>query len=86
MQEVFIEFRVFTESCAFLKVFQTFKALGSFHASFGSILKKYRTFATVHYSLVATSAIFAELKQFKAICQGNRQTDRQTYTRTDRLQ
>ena len=59
--------------CFFSKVFQTFKAFCSFDSPFGSILKKYRSFATVHYSLVATSAVFAGLKQFKAICQGNRQ-------------
>ena len=40
-----------------------------------------RSFATVHYSLVATSAMFAELKQFKAIFPGNRHTN----TQTDRL-
>ena len=40
-------------------------------------------FATVHYSLMATSAVFAELKQYKAICLGNRHTHTQTHT--DRL-
>ena len=53
---------------------QTFKGFCSLDAPFGSILKKYRRFATVHYSLVATSAVFAELKQFKSICLGNRHT------------
>ena len=40
-------------------------------------------FATVQYSLMATSAVFAELKQYKAICLGNRQPHTQTHT--DRL-
>ena len=61
---------------------QTFKAFCSFDTPFGSILKKYRSFATIHYSLVATSAVFAELKQFKAICLGKTHT----HTHTDRLQ
>ena len=74
--------QVFTESCAFLKGFQTFKAFYSFDASFGSILREYRSFATVHYSLVATSAVFAKLKQFKVICLGNRHTDTWTHTHT----
>ena len=53
--------RVITESCAFFsKVFQTFKFFSSFDARFGSIFKKYRRFATVHYSLVATSAVFSD--------------------------
>ena len=62
-------------------VFQTFKAFCSFDSLFVSILKKYRSFATLHYSLVATSAVFAKLKQFKAICPGNRHTH--THTLTD---
>ena len=41
----------------------------------------FRSFATVHYRLMATSALFAELKQFKAICLGNTHT--QTHTLTD---
>ena len=83
MQEVFIEFSILHwKLCFFSKIFQTFKAFCSFDAPFGSIVKKYRSFANVHYSLVATSAIFAELKQLKAICPDNRHT----YTQTDRLQ
>ena len=76
MQEVFIEF---SSLVLFSKVFQTFKAFCLFDSPFGSILKKYRCFATVHYSVVATSVVFAELKQFKAICPGNRQTDIHTH-------
>ena len=66
----------------FSKVIQTSKAFCLFDATFSSILKKYRSFATAYYSLVATSAMFAELKLFKAICQGNRHT----LTHTERLQ
>ena len=80
MQEVFIEFSsLHRKLWVFLKVFQTFKAFYSFEAPFGCIFKKYRSFAAVHYSLVATSAVFAELKQFKAICSGNGETDRHTH-------
>ena len=68
--------RVFTESCTFFQRF--FKLYCSFDAPFGSILKKYRSFATLHYSVVANSAVFAVLKQFKAICPGNRHTHWQT--------
>ena len=56
----------------FSKVFQTFKALCSFDAPFSSILKKYRSFATVHYSLVATSAVFAKLKHRRVGCGGDK--------------
>ena len=63
--------QVFTESFAFFKGLKL--AFCSFDAPFGSILKKYRSFATVHYSLVATSALFAELKQLKANCHSERQ-------------
>ena len=35
-----------------------------------------------HYSLMATSAVSAELKQFKVICPGNRQTYRQSHRQT----
>ena len=80
MQEIFIEFSsLHRKLCFFSKVFQTFKAFCLFDATFGSILKKYKSFATLHYSLVATSAEFAELKQFKSICPGNK------HTHTDRL-
>ena len=54
-------------SCAFSKVLRTFNAFCSFDAPFSITLKKYRGFATVHYSLHATSAVFVELKRFKAI-------------------
>ena len=75
MQEVFIEFsNLHLKVVLFSKVFKTFKAFCSFDAPFGSILKKCRSFATVHYSLVANGAVFAELKQFKAICPSNRHT------------
>ena len=76
MQEVFIEFSSLHWKLCF---FQTFKAFCSFDAPFDSILKKYRSFATVHYSLVATRAVFAELKQLKADCPRNRHTYRQTH-------
>ena len=80
MQEVFIEYlSLHRKLCYFSKVFQTFKAFCSFDAPFSSILKKYRRFATVHYTLVATSAVFAELKQLKGNCPGNRHTYRQTH-------
>ena len=83
MQEVFIESLL--NAVLFSKVFQTFKAFCPFDAPFGSIFKKYRSFATVHYSLVATSAVFAELKQFKAIWPGNRHAHRHTHTHTHTL-
>ena len=67
----------------FSKVFQTFKTFCSFDAPFGGILKKYRRFATIHYSLVAISTLFAELKQLKANCTSNRHTNIQTDTLTD---
>ena len=70
-----MNFRVFTESCAFFSmVFLTFKAFCSFDTPFDSILKKYRCFATLHYSLVATSAVFTKLKQLKAISSSNTHT------------
>ena len=58
----------------FFKGFQAFKAFCSFDAPFSSVIKKYRGFATDYYSLVATNAVFAELKQFKAIYWGNTHT------------
>ena len=64
VEQFLLNSRVFVESCAF---FQTFKTFCSFDAPFSNISKKYRSFAIIHYSLVATSAVFAELKQFKAI-------------------
>ena len=60
-----IHSRVFSESCASSMVFQTFKAFNSFDAPFSSILKKYISYATIHYSLVAISAVFAKLKCFQ---------------------
>ena len=73
--------RVFTESCVFFQwFFRLLKLFVHLTPSFDSIVKKYRSFATVHYSLVATNAVFAGLQQFKAICQGNRQTDTHTHT------
>ena len=79
MQEVLLNSGVFTEIkvVLFSKVFRL-KAFCSFDAPFGSILKKYTSFSRLHYSLVATSVLFAELKQFKAICPGNRHTHRHT--------
>ena len=76
-----MNFRIFTWKLCFFQRFllKTFKAFCSFDAPFGSILKKHRS--TLHYSLVATSAVFAQLKQFKAICPSNRHTD--THTLTD---
>ena len=70
--------RVFTKSCAFFQMFfQIFKAFCSFDSPFSSIRKKYRSFATVHYT------VFVELKQFKAFCAV---TDTHTHTHcTDRL-
>ena len=81
MQEVLLNSGVFTEIkvVLFSKVFRL-KAFCSFDAPFGSILKKYTSFSTLHYSLVATSVLFAELKQFKAICPGNRHTEQTTVT------
>ena len=66
MQEIFIEFlSLHWKLCFLSKVFQTFKAFCSFDVTFGSIRNKYRSFATVCYSLVATST---ELNQFKTTC------------------
>ena len=81
MQEVFywiLESSL--KAVLFFNGFQIVKAFCSFDTPFGSILKKYRSFATIHYSFVATSPVFAELKQFKAIFPGNRHTHTHTHT------
>ena len=57
----------------FSKFLQTFKAFCSFDAPFSSILKKYISFSTVHYSLVVTSAMFA-VKAVQRHLHGNRHT------------
>ena len=73
--------RVFIESCAF---FQRFFRLLKLFVCLSLLLAVFlRSFAIIHYSLVATSLVFAELKQFKAICLGNRHMDtRHTHTLT----
>ena len=83
MQEVFIEYSsLHRKLCYFSKFFQTFNPFWSFDTPISCILKKYRSFVTVHYTLVPTSAVFAKLKQLKANCLGNRHSYRQAHWQT----
>ena len=66
MQEVFIEFSsLHSESYDFFKGW-SFKPFSLFDAPFSIILKKYRSFATVHYTLVATSAIVCQIEALQS--------------------